>query len=202
VIYTIGHSNYKLSDFLNIVTSFGIEVVVDVRSTPYSKYCPQFDKVSIKNSLNNAGVQYLFLGRELGARPDDSSCYYGERVQFGLLRNTDLFKSGIARLKNAASKGCVVAIMCSEKDPIECHRTLLISRVLKEDGVEVKHIINEAEVLDQNQIEEQLQKKFKLEPLLFDTNTAEQSRILEAYKKQEEQIIYSQTMEHEIGPEY
>jgi len=202
VIYTIGHSNYEMSTFLNIVSNYGIDIIVDVRSAPYSKYCPQFNKEVIKNSLDKAGVKYLFLGKELGARPDDPSCYYGGMVQFDLLRKTELFKNGIAKIKDGISKGYVLAIMCSEKNPIECHRTILISRVLEEEGLEVKHILNDTEVIEHIQIEEQLQKKFKLEPLLFDAENAKRERIEEAYKKQEERITYTQNMENEIGAEY
>lgn len=202
MIYTIGHSNYEIDDFLKIASSYGIDFIVDVRSSPYSKYCPQFNKKIIKNALSNAGIKYLFLGKELGARPNDSSSYYGGRVQFEHLRNTELFKQGIAKLKDGENKECVLAIMCSEKSPIDCHRTILISRILKEDGVDVMHIISDTEVIDQSQIEEQLQKKFKLDPLLFDTENAAQERIAGAYKKQEEQIACTQNMENEIGSEY
>lgn len=202
MIYTIGHSNYKMDDFLSVVSSYGIDIIIDVRSAPYSKYCPQFNKEVIKNSLDRAGIKYLFLGKELGARPDDLSCYYGRRAQFDLLRKTDLFKKGISRLKEEASKGGELAIMCSEKNPIDCHRTILISRVLKEEELEVKHILNDAETIDQIEIEKQLQRKFKLEPLLFDSQSADRERIKEAYKKQEELITYTQSVEDEIGAEH
>lgn len=202
MIYTVGHSNYEIDNFIKVISSYGIDFIVDVRSSPYSKYCPQFNRENIKDSLKNIGIQYLFLGKELGARPNDSSCYYGGRVQFDLLRKTELFKQGIARLKDAESKVCLLAIMCSEKNPIDCHRTVLISRVLKEEGIDVKHIISDTEVIDQSQIEEQLQKKFKLEPLLFDSENAAQERVAEAYEKQEEHITYKQNVETKIGSEY
>jgi uncharacterized protein (DUF488 family) len=191
-----------MDDFLSVVSSYGIDIIIDVRSAPYSKYCPQFNKEVIKNSLDRAGIKYLFLGKELGARPDDLSCYYGRRAQFDLLRKTDLFKKGISRLKEEASKGGELAIMCSEKNPIDCHRTILISRVLKEEELEVKHILNDAETIDQIEIEKQLQRKFKLEPLLFDSQSADRERIKEAYKKQEELITYTQSVEDEIGAEH
>lgn len=202
MIYTVGHSNYEIDDFLKIVSTYNIDFIVDVRSSPYSQYCPQFNKEIVKNALSNAGIKYLFLGKELGARPDDPSCYYGGRVQFELLRKTELFKQGIARLKDGVSKECVLAIMCSEKNPIDCHRTILISKILKENGMNTKHIISDTEVIDQNQIEQQLQKKFKLEPQLFDTENAAQERIADAYKKQENRIACTQNTESEIGSGY
>lgn len=202
MIYTIGHSNYEMNDFLHMVATYGIDIIVDVRSAPYSKYCPQFNKEVIQKSLSNVGVKYLFLGKELGARPEDKSCYCGGRVQFGLLRNTALFKEGIARIKAGENKKYRLAIMCSEKNPIDCHRAILVSRVLVEEGVEVKHIISDTEVIDHRQLEQQLQKKFKIEPLLFDTENAAKDRIAEAYKRQEEQITYTQITEAEIGTEH
>ena len=131
MIYTIGHSNYEIDDFLKIVSNYTIDVIVDVRSSPYSNYCPQFNKDVIKNALSNAGVKYLFLGKELGARPSDPSCYYSGKVQFDLLRKTELFKQGIARLKDGQGKNCVLAIMCSEKNPIDCHRTIPLPLIIR-----------------------------------------------------------------------
>lgn len=201
MIYTIGHSNYEMNVFLDIAASYGIDILVDVRSSPYSKYCSQFNKEVIKNALNNAGVEYLFLGKELGARPADLSCYYEGRVQFNLLKKTDLFKKGIDKLKEEVNKGHILAIMCSEKNPAECHRAILISRVLTEEGLEVKHILDKTEIIDQPQIEKQLQKKFKLEPSLFDSQNANWERTTEAYEKQEELIAYTESAEAEIGAE-
>jgi hypothetical protein len=187
-IYTIGHSNYEIDYFLKIVYSYNIEIIVDVRSVPYSKYCPQFNKEPIKKSLNNSGIKYLFLGKELGARPDEPSCYCNGKVKFDILRATELFKRGIYRLEEEVNKGCILAIMCSEKNPIDCHRTILISRVLKKNGLDIKHIVSDIETINQNEIEKQLKKEFNLQPLLFDKEDSPQQRIEEAYKKQEERI--------------
>lgn len=190
-IYTVGHSNYDTDKFLEIICAYNIQVVVDVRSAPYSKFCPQFNKEIIEKSLQSKGIKYLFLGKELGARPDDTNCYFQGRVNFDRLKESEQFREGILRLKEGLKNRYVLAIMCSEKKPIECHRTILISRTLKEEGIEVKHILGGTEVIDQDQIEEQLQKKFKIEPSLFDTENAAAERIKEAYEKQEEQITYS-----------
>ena len=190
IIYTIGHSNYEVDEFLKIVTAYGIQIIIDIRSAPYSKYCPQFNKDIIEKVLNNSGIKYLFLGKELGARPDDPTCYEYNRVQFDKLKETELYKRGKERLKECANE-CTIALMCSEKDPINCHRTILVSRLLKGEGIEVRHILDESKTVSQNEIEEQLQKKFKLDPLLFDPPDAKQARIDDAYKKQEEKITYS-----------
>ena len=202
IIYTVGHSNHEVEQFIKLLQSYSIDIVVDVRSAPYSQYCPQFNKDTIEQVLSNNGMKYLFLGKELGARPDSSECYEYNRVKYDKLKKTDLFRQGIERLKDSAVK-CIVTLMCSEKDPINCHRTILISRVLKGEGIEVRHILDENKTVSQNEIEEQLQKKFKLEPLLFDSAGAEQARIDEAYRKQEEKITYSHNAEEsEIVSEY
>ena len=201
MIYTVGHSNYDFDVFLKFISKWKIEVIVDVRSAPYSKFCPQFNREVIQKALSNAGIKYLFLGKDLGARPDEPSCYEYGRVKFDLLRKTATFEKAIARLKAGDSKGVVVSLMCSEKNPIDCHRAILVARVLKNEGIEVKHIVSEIELIDQAQIEEQLQEKFKLEPLLFDTETAAQERIADAYKMQEEKITYNQHSESEDGSE-
>ena len=187
IIYTIGHSNYDANQFIAILQSYSIDTVVDIRSAPYSKYCRQFNKKTIDQVLNNNGIKYFFLGKELGARPDSPECYEQSRIQYDKLKETELFIQGIKRIKDDTSK-CIAALMCSEKDPTNCHRTILVSRVLKGEGIEVKHILDENTIVSQDDIEEQLQKKFKLEPLLFDPPDAKQRRIDEAYKKQEERI--------------
>lgn len=202
IIYTVGHSNHEVEQFIKLLQSYSIDIVVDVRSAPYSQHCPQFNKKTIEQVLSNNGMKYLFLGKELGARPDSQECYEYNRVKYDKLKKTDLFRQGIERLKNGAGK-CIVTMMCSEKDPINCHRTILISRVLKGEGIEVRHILDENKTVSQNEIEEQLQKEFKLEPLLFDSAGAEQARIGEAYRKQEEKITYSHnTEENKIVSEY
>lgn len=199
----MGHSNYEFDTFLEVIIAYGIQIIVDVRSAPYSKYCPQFNKDIIEKSLQSKGIKYLFLGKELGARPSDSNCYIHGRVNFDLLKESGKFREGISRLKEGVKKKCVLALMCSEKDPINCHRTILISRVLNDEGIEVSHILNPSESCSQTEIEEKLQKKFELEPLLFDTENAAAERIKEAYKKQEGLITHIQEREgNEIGTEY
>lgn len=202
-IYTVGHSNYDTHEFIELINAYGIQIIVDVRSMPYSKYCPQFNKDVLEKSLPANGITYLFLGKELGARPTDSNCYLHGKIDFDRLKENSKFREAICRIEEGARKKHVLSLMCSEKEPINCHRTILISRVLKNEGVEVKHILNASESCDQTEIEEKLQKKFHLEPLLFDTKNAAEDRINEAYKKQEEQITHIPEKEgSKIGSEY
>lgn len=186
-IYTIGHSNHEIKTFLELLEKYNIEVVADIRSTPYSRYSPQFNKDILENALNNCGMRYLFLGAELGARPNDPECYIDGRVSFEKMRKSAAFQQGIERLLIGMRK-CKVVIMCSEKAPINCHRTILVSRVLKESGVTVKHILENGVTISQAEIENQLMEKYKIEPDLFDNNR--NVLINDAYERQGEDISY------------
>lgn len=141
-VWTIGHSTHPLERFVELLTTNGITAVADVRSSPYSRFNPQFNHEGLESALKQHGIAYVFLGRELGARSEDPSCYKDGRVQYGRLARTELFQSGINRvLKGAESHA--IALMCAEKEPLECHRTLLVSRVLAERGVAVMHILGD-----------------------------------------------------------
>jgi len=194
IIYSVGHSNHEIDEFVKILRGFSIDVVVDVRSAPYSKYCPQFNKETIEQVLKNSGIKYLFLGKELGARPIDQSCYVDAVVSFDELKLSECFQRGISRLLDGIEKHNI-AMMCSEKEAINCHRAILISRVLTEKGITVKHILSETESLDQKDLEAMLLKKFKMEKTLFDKDSSRQSDIDEAYKKQENLICYKETVQ-------
>jgi len=144
--YTLGHSNHTMEAWLALVRLHSIEVVVDTRSSPYSKYVPQFDKELIQASLDAAGVRYLFLGAELGGRPANSAYYDGSgRVVYGRLRDDSNFKAAIARLETGIER-FRVALICGEENPAHCHRRLLIGRVLAEHGHTMQHIRGDGRV--------------------------------------------------------
>jgi len=138
-IHTIGHSIHPIEYFTSILKSSFIDAIADVRSSPYSKFTPQYNRENLYVSLKDAGISYVFLGDKLGARPKDDSCYENGQVKYNLLAKTDNFKSGISRLIKGSEKYSI-AIMCSEKEPIVCHRTLLVGRELFKSGISVKHI--------------------------------------------------------------
>ncbi len=146
VIYTVGHSNVALEAFIALLKQYGIEVLVDVRSQPYSKYVPHFNAGVLKPAVMAAGMKYLYLGKELGGRPDDKRYYDSDgRVLYGLLAESDEFKVGIERLLRGARE-YRLALMCNEENPAECHRRLLVGRVLAEKGVRVLHIRGDGRV--------------------------------------------------------
>ena len=139
-IFSIGHSNHSVEVFLDLLRQHGITALADVRSAPYSRFQPQFNKDALERSLKAEGIKYVFLGKELGARSDDRSCYQNGRVRYPLLAKTALFRKGLERVMTGA-QNFRIAIMCAEKEPLECHRTLLVSRALEAEGVAVQHIL-------------------------------------------------------------
>lgn len=145
LIFTVGHSTHSLEHFIELLQSVPITAIADVRSSPYSRFNPQFNRETLEKALKDCGIAYVFLGRELGARSDDPTCYEHGRVQYGRLAKTELFRQGLERvLKGAQSYR--VALMCAEKEPLECHRTLLVSRALESQGVSVGHILADGRI--------------------------------------------------------
>jgi uncharacterized protein (DUF488 family) len=138
--FTLGHSNHDLEALLALLRQHEVEVVVDTRSSPYSKYVPQFDKELLQRSLEETGVRYLFLGAELGGRPANPAYYDAKgRVLYSRLRDDARFQAAIVRLESGMERFCV-ALVCGEEDPAHCHRRLLIGRVLAERGHTMIHI--------------------------------------------------------------
>ena len=138
--FTLGHSNHDIEAWLTLVRQHGVEVVVDTRSSPYSKYVPQFDKELIQLSLEKEGIRYLFLGEELGGRPANPSYYDAKgRVLYSRLRDDARFQAAVARLESGMER-FRIALLCGEEDPAHCHRRLLIGRVLTEHGHSMIHI--------------------------------------------------------------
>jgi len=138
-IFTIGHSTHTIDGFIGLLNRHDITAVCDVRSKPYSRINPQFNREDLKRSLRKCGIAYVFLGTELGARSDDPSCYENGKVQYDRLALTDLFRQGLDRVQEGVKKYRVV-LMCAEKDPLECHRTILIARHLEDLGHPIRHI--------------------------------------------------------------
>ncbi|MFZ0929138.1 MAG: DUF488 domain-containing protein [Syntrophobacteraceae bacterium] len=149
-IYTIGHSTHPIDKLLALLKRHAITVVCDVRSQPYSQTNPQFNREPLKQALRAEGISYVFLGKELGAKSSDKSCYRNGRVQYDLLAQTDLFRQGLERVKNGA-KSYRVVLMCAEKEPLECHRTILVSRHLVEQGMHVLHILSDGRLEEHEQ---------------------------------------------------
>lgn len=132
-VYTIGHSNHKAVEFLRLLKHYSITAVVDVRSSPFSRMNSQYNQNTLSTLLSENGIAYVFLGKELGARPEDPNCYIKDKVSFDRLSATPTFKLGIDCILKGMEMHSI-AIMCSEKEPLICHRTVLISQYWQSQG--------------------------------------------------------------------
>jgi uncharacterized protein (DUF488 family) len=138
-VLTIGHSNHSVEKLLDLLRVHNVTAIADVRSSPYSRANPDFNREFLQQKLKDSGIMYVFLGRELGARPNDPGYYERGRVQFSRLSQSALFKEGLDRVMKGAGLFCL-ALLCAEKEPLACHRTLLVARELVARGVLVAHI--------------------------------------------------------------
>jgi uncharacterized protein (DUF488 family) len=173
--------------FVALLKSVSIMAVSDVRSHPYSRMNPQFNREPLKASLRAEGIKYVFLGRELGARSNDQSCYRNGQVQYALLAETELFKQGIDRVKKGA-QSYRVALMCAEKEPLDCHRTILVARKLADQGISVKHILVDGRIEDHEHAIDRLVERLQVPG--NDMFRSRQEVLADAYARRGDEIAY------------
>lgn len=187
VILTIGHSTHSLEAFVALLRRHGVTVLADVRSAPFSRFNPQFNKDALGRDLKPCGIKYVFLGRELGARSDDRSCYENARVKYARLARTDRFRQGIERVLRG-TQAHRIALMCAEREPLECHRTLLVARALDEQGISVAHILGNG-VLESHR--DAMERLLDVTGLPHeDLFRSREQLISEALARQEEKVAY------------
>jgi uncharacterized protein (DUF488 family) len=139
-LLTIGHSNHRLEPFLALLRAHNVQVIADVRSWPASRHAPWFDREPLVDALRRDGVQYIYLGRELGGRPDDDHLYDDDGyLRYDVVASSRTFAHGLEKLRDGIQV-LRVAAMCAEENPEHCHRRLLVARVLFEEGVRVLHL--------------------------------------------------------------
>jgi uncharacterized protein (DUF488 family) len=186
-VLTIGHSVHDFPNLVRLLRRHKVTAVADVRSVPLSRFTPQFNRGAVERGLRDAGIKYAFLGKELGARTEDLSCYVDGRVQYERLAKTPEFVSGIERVLRGARTERV-AVMCTEGEPLDCHRTILVARVLAEHDVAVGHVHGDGRVESHAEAMERLMAIFGLaEDDLFRTRA---ERLDEALSRQEARIAY------------
>lgn len=189
-IWTVGHSNHTLDHFLGLLRTHALDVVADVRSTPFSRRHPHFNRERLKAALADAGIDYIFLGAELGARSPDRACYDADgRVVYERLARTEGFKAGIDRVTIEAANRRVT-LMCAEKDPLSCHRTILVTPRLIARGLTVMHVLADGAIEPHTPATEErlIAETFKREqPDLFRTPD---DILAEAYRRREEAVAY------------
>ena len=187
MLYTVGHSNHPIEKFIELLKVNGITAIGDVRSHPYSRYFPQYSQNAIKNLLKQNSIAYTFLGKEFGARSEDPSCYKNGKVQYERLAALPIFAEGVKRVLDGM-KRYNIAFMCAEKDPLSCHRALLVGRHFYEHGIPTSHIHANALLESHEDMESRLLEACKLpEGDLFKSRS---DYIHDAYLLQGDRVAY------------
>jgi uncharacterized protein (DUF488 family) len=187
LLYTVGHSNHPIDKFIELLKKNGITAVGDVRSHPFSRHFPQFSQAALKRYLKQNGIAYTFLGNEFGARSGNSSCYKNGKVQYDRLAALPVFANGVKRVLEGM-KRYNIAFMCAEKDPLSCHRALLVSRHFFRNGIPVGHILADASLESHEQLESRLLKACRLPE--GDLLKSRAEYLSEAYLIQGERVAY------------
>jgi uncharacterized protein (DUF488 family) len=154
-VLTIGHSTHTYEHFLALLRTAGITAIADVRSSPFSRRFPQFNGDALKVRLRGEGIVYSFLGKELGGRPRESQFFRHGVADYEAMASTDEFRRGLDRVLEGAQK-YRIALMCSERHPLDCHRCLLVGRALAQRCVAVEHLLPDGAMIPQAEIEERL----------------------------------------------
>lgn len=139
-IYTIGYGARSIQALIDTLKAHQIAYLIDVRSAPYSRYKPEYSKHALAAELERQGIRYVFMGDQLGGRPDDPDCYVDGKVDYARVKEKPFYQAGLERLRTAAAQDAQVVLLCSEGKPEMCHRSKLIGASLDEMGIEVRHI--------------------------------------------------------------
>lgn len=156
-LYSIGYGNRSWAAMLPLLQRHGCQFLIDVRSSPFSRFNPDFSKENLSGLCANAGIRYVFMGDTLGGKPSEGDSFDPSgKVDYIKLAETNGFRQGLARLKSAERKGCVSFVMCSELKPEMCHRCKLIGSELAEQGIGLIHIDEKGECISQEEAMERL----------------------------------------------
>lgn len=195
VIYTIGHSTHPADYFLELLQAYKINFLADVRSIAASTYNPQYNQEPLLNYLKKNNITYRHFRDEFGARHTDPDLLDDEgKVNFELVRKSWNFKNGVEQLWLETDKDSVIALMCSESDPFDCHRFAMISAALKNEGFDVQHILKDKSLKSNAELEKQLLKKYEKQlpkPDIFNPDITEEDRLKKAYRLRNKDIAFS-----------
>lgn len=191
-IYTIGYTGFNLAEFIRVLKERDINILIDVRSNPSSKYYTDFNKEELTKSLEVEGIRYDNFKEEFGARQNNLKFYIEGYLDFQLFCNSNRFKDGIKKLKNATKRNYNIALMCAEKDPINCHRCIMIGNGIR-NYFDVQHILPDKSLQSQNDIDKKLLHKYfpnRNQLSLLDENISDNEYIEKAYKIRNKDIGY------------
>jgi uncharacterized protein (DUF488 family) len=187
-LFTIGHSNSPIDCFIALLGEAGVNAVADVRTTPYSRFCPWFSRSNLQARLRAGGIAYLGYGEALGGRPDNAGLYCDGVADYEAMARTPAFQSGLDRLQNDMAHHRV-CLMCAEREPLDCHRCLLVARALAARGIAIGHILHDGAVEPHAATEQRLlQWAGNAEPDLF--VTGQNDRLAAAYRRRGRAVGY------------
>ena len=187
-VFTIGHSTLPYEQFLALLKVAGITAVADVRSAPFSRHQSQFNRDSLSLELKADGIAYVFMGEELGGRPKGAGFYCEGVADYERMAQAPAFKSGLARVMDGTARHRI-ALMCSEQDPLDCHRCLLVGRSLAQEGVRVRHVLPAGEIKEQAEIEAELLLAAGLDGM--DLFASPQERVMLAYRRRATKVAFT-----------
>ncbi len=191
-LYSIGYAGYQIEDFINELKANEIGVLIDVRSTPYSSHFSEYNRDNLEKRLNCNRIHYRNYANEFGARQPDPSFYSPEGyLDFEKFTSSTVFNSGVKKIEEGMKQNFVFAFMCAEKDPINCHRSIMVTRPLSEKGYTIIHLIPRSKPISQQVIENRLLEEYYPERSqigLFDNNINENELIQKAYRKKNAEI--------------
>ena len=195
IIYTVGSSTHPIEVFLDLLKTFSVNCLIDVRSIAASSYNPQYNKEPFSNFLKAYGIIYSHFAEEFGVRHTDPDLLDDEgKVNFELVRRSWNFKNGVERLWQGLDKEYAIALMCSESEPFDCHRFSMVSIALQKDGFEVKHILKNKTAKTNAQLESRLLRKYekKIPQLdMFQPNISLDDQLRVAYRLRNKEIAFS-----------
>ena len=195
VIYTIGHSSHKIDFFIELLKEYNINCIIDVRTIAASAYNPQYNKEALQKILAKNNICYLHFAKEFGARHTEPKLLDSNGVvDFEKVRNTEEFRKGVERVKKGIEKGYTIALMCSESEPLDCHRFSMVSLALSKEGFDVRHIMKDKTFKTNDQLEYQLLKKYDTKlpkPDMFHQDISIEDQLLVAYRLKNKDIGYN-----------
>ncbi len=195
IIFTVGHSTHEINYFIELLRAFKVTCVVDVRSVAASARHPQYNKALLSAELRRNGVVYMHFSEEFGARHTDPDLLDDEcKVDFEKVRKSFSFKTGVERLWQGVEKNYVMALMCSEGDPFDCHRFSMISVALQKEGFAVHHIMKDKTLKTNADLERDLLKKYDKKipkPNIFEPDVTPAQQLKAAYRLRNQEIAYA-----------
>lgn len=190
-VFSIGHSNLGMDTFVSLLREHKIQAIADVRSSPFSRRFPCYSRPELSSYLKKINIAYVFLGEELGGRPNSPLLFKDGVADYEAMTKTSDYQQGLSRVIRGR-ESYRIAMMCSEHDPLHCHRCLMVGRSLSHLKINSKHIIHDGSIESQFDVEERLLAEEKL--AAEDFLRSRDERLYEAYERRRQKVAYSSEM--------